>query len=559
MASNTRRPPSTPPESPFNQLPATAVLVAGVVLSLAVFLGARLSEQAEFDAEFGRQALNRAYAVQRTIATNLQVIESVAAFYTASNDVTRDEFHGFTRPLLDHDSAIQAIEWAPRVPRSQRAQYEEAARRDGLPGFRITEKAGDGAMVEAADRDEYFPVYLAEPDHGNETAIGFDLASDPAREKALRMAAATGRMHTTGRLTLIQEASGQYGFLVFLPVYSKGAPTDSGGARRDNLRGFALGVFRAGDLIRQAMADLVPDGMDLYLLDESAPENERLLHFHPSRTRPDQQRHSAGDRAVPTTGLHQVHALDVPGRKWSLACAPTPGHVAEHVSWQPWAILCVGLTLTAVGTAYLATSAHQRRDLQREVAERKHMMLKLAELSITDDLTSVANRRHLMTRLHEEILRSSRTGLAFTLLMMDLDRFKRVNDDHGHQAGDKMLKDCAATLVDMLRGTDFVARYGGDEFCVLLLDVSVVGAERVAEKVRTALATRLEPAVTASIGIAVWRPGVTADSMLREADIALYKAKQKGRNQACLHIGPQTSASPPPRHQARSCEPVALS
>ncbi len=173
-----------------------------------------------------------------------------------------------------------------------------------------------------------------------------------------------------------------------------------------------------------------------------------------------------------------------------------------------------------------------RNVLERHMLEqeREWMIAELAELSVTDDLTGLANRRRLDERLKEEVLRSERTGHVFTLLMVDLDHFKRVNDQHGHQAGDHVLKQCAAALKKSVRDMDFVARFGGEEFCVLLPETPPNRGAELAERMREAVMSLPAPVPTISVGAAYWEPRVPADEIIRRADEALYRAKESGRD-----------------------------
>jgi diguanylate cyclase (GGDEF)-like protein len=167
--------------------------------------------------------------------------------------------------------------------------------------------------------------------------------------------------------------------------------------------------------------------------------------------------------------------------------------------------------------------------------EKARMLEKLAELSVTDDLTALANRRLLRQRLAEETMRSARSGRPFALLMIDLDHFKEVNDQHGHQVGDSVLRQCASTLKECLRGSDLVARYGGEEFCILLPETSARGARLVAERLRQAVAQLSAPVPTISVGVAMSEPASSADDLIRHADEALYRAKTAGRNRVAVH------------------------
>jgi diguanylate cyclase (GGDEF)-like protein/PAS domain S-box-containing protein len=169
-------------------------------------------------------------------------------------------------------------------------------------------------------------------------------------------------------------------------------------------------------------------------------------------------------------------------------------------------------------------------ELELSNRERARMMERLAEMSVTDELTALANRRYLDRKLEEEISRSQRTQQPFVLLMIDIDHFKAVNDQHGHQVGDETLKRCARAMAESLRRTDFIARYGGEEFCVVLPETPLEAGNPVAEKLRLAAKALPTPSVTVSIGAAQWEPGASATDILQQADKALYAAKEAGRD-----------------------------
>ena len=180
--------------------------------------------------------------IQEKINRNVEIVKSIGSFYAASHKVERSEFRAFVaRPLSQHPG-IQALEWLPRVPHEERSAYEEAARLDGLEGFRITERQKQGVMVPAQDRDEYFPVYHVQPIEGNEAAVGFDLASITARLARLHRSRDNGKMGATERITLVQEKGGQFGFLIYSPVYRTSMPHGTIEERRVNLRVRARGL-----------------------------------------------------------------------------------------------------------------------------------------------------------------------------------------------------------------------------------------------------------------------------------------------------------------------------
>ncbi|MEK7207573.1 MAG: diguanylate cyclase, partial [Pseudomonadota bacterium] len=183
--------------------------------------------------------------------------------------------------------------------------------------------------------------------------------------------------------------------------------------------------------------------------------------------------------------------------------------------------------------AYLAAGA----------IENVRLHERMQDLAVTDKLTGLRNRRLFDERLAEEILRAARYAKPLSLLMLDIDDFKRVNDTHGHPAGDKVLQSLGQLLRSQLRQMDLAARYGGEEFVFILPETDMVGSKLVAERIRRAVATELirlpegqEIGVTASLGIACYPLcGDTAEILLAHADQALYTAKQEGRNRVCLY------------------------
>jgi PAS domain S-box-containing protein len=359
-------------------IPVALTIFVGVMLSVVTFAVALRWEEHAIRDDFKHHRKEQISALKRGIDSNLLIVESLGGLYKASHKVERQEFREFVKPFLLSYPGIQALEWIPRVPDSQRAVYEEGARQDGFPDFQITERQAQGNMVRAAQHEEYFPVYFVEPYEGNELALGFDLASNPTPLEALNRSRETGEMVATARITLVQETGSQFGFLVFLPVYQRGSPTDSIDQRRENLEGFVLGVFRIGDIVEKALTYLESEGIDIYLYDQSAPVAKRLLYFHSSRT---QKRPAAasGDMEIDLrSGPYHAETLDVGGRKWSILSVPTSEFIAASKTWQPWGALSFGLLLTGLLAAYFLVSigrtaelAKINEKLQHEITERK--------------------------------------------------------------------------------------------------------------------------------------------------------------------------------------------
>jgi len=162
----------------------------------------------------------------------------------------------------------------------------------------------------------------------------------------------------------------------------------------------------------------------------------------------------------------------------------------------------------------------------------------VADLALIDDLTGVANRRHLMQRLTEECARAERSGKPFSLLVIDLDGFKTINDTRGHAAGDACLQHFTLMAQTRLRPGDMLARTGGDEFCIVLPQASLREAATIARRLLQICREDAETCVGAdipvsvSIGIAQWveEVGAFPDILIAHADHALYAAKNEGKN-----------------------------
>jgi diguanylate cyclase (GGDEF)-like protein len=174
----------------------------------------------------------------------------------------------------------------------------------------------------------------------------------------------------------------------------------------------------------------------------------------------------------------------------------------------------------------------------------------LRRLATTDPLTGAFNRRHYMDLMSREQRRADRYGTVYSVLMIDIDHFKRVNDTHGHQIGDQAIQAMADACKRTMRPTDIVARYGGEEFIITLTHTEAAGAVKVAERLRQAVADIVLPTdhgalqFTISIGVSTYAKPSRLEQIIGAADEALYAAKKGGRNRVCLGGGAAPAAAP---------------
>ena len=237
----------------------------------------------------------------------------------------------------------------------------------------------------------------------------------------------------------------------------------------------------------------------------------------------------------PTGGLRPASVAVLPLTRWGQLVGSlnlgsvrsdrfVPGMATNFIEW-----------LAAVASVCLENVANNER---------------LKHIGLTDALTGMHNRRYFEQRLREEVDRALRKGYALSLLILDVDHFKHVNDAHGHLIGDVVLREVAEQVKEQLRLSDAMARYGGEEFAVLLVQTDKPTALAIAERIRTAVASqvvhlpdRKNLKVSLSIGVSTLQEslrGADIDLKARElvsaADGALYTAKRTGRNRVISHV-----------------------
>jgi diguanylate cyclase (GGDEF)-like protein len=213
--------------------------------------------------------------------------------------------------------------------------------------------------------------------------------------------------------------------------------------------------------------------------------------------------------------------------------------------FTPYSFISVinGLMMLIVitGATFLSLRHFHLRDvLRRQRRELSAAVERIQELATRDELTGLFNRRHMTDLLKRERRRAERKKTSLLLVLIDIDRFKRVNDVHGHAAGDLVLKNVAFAIEHVLRETDTIGRWGGEEFVMLLPDTDLPVAKHVLSRIRASLAHMTVPVageqltITVSMGVTVYRHGEPIEYALERADQALYSAKDNGRDRVVV-------------------------
>jgi len=236
--------------------------------------------------------------------------------------------------------------------------------------------------------------------------------------------------------------------------------------------------------------------------------------------------------------FHLLMAAVLPARAVALLLLGRQIHYLDQpIDWQ--------MPVYVFGFVYLITTSLGFLLLCKMRAESEVM-----QQAMSDGLTGLANRRALNEAMAHALAMAERSQHPFAVLMVDVDRFKAINDQFGHGAGDATLAAFAQRLQAGLRAQDQPFRYGGEEFCVLLPETEAAGAMALAERLRQHVALPASdgrPALSASFGLAIWQAGDTADALFGRADRALYRAKAQGRDRVELSepagAGPNTQPS----------------
>ena len=353
--------------------------LACLLLTLGVWRMLLAEQHHSIATQFALEAEQRAESIKRQFASETGVVTALLAYYQASRDVDQHEFDAFAKVFLAGPSSIDALQWIPYVPQAQRRAWQTKGARAIDPNYRFRQLAPDGTLAAAGERDTYFPVYFAQsPFGGAPEELGFDWGSDPAARAALLAARDTGEVNAAARVRLPGAPDDDLRMAVFAPVYDNGAETATTDQRRAHLKGFVAGVFRIGDLIQEAIELTPRAGVDLYLLDSSAPAGRRVLLSMPAPGSRKTSRPGAEPRG-PTMDAELFHSSSVVvgDSVYTVYAAATEAYGRKGGAAAPTIALAGGLSVTAVLLVYLVSLVNQRARTERVVEERTAELRKL--------------------------------------------------------------------------------------------------------------------------------------------------------------------------------------
>jgi len=512
--------------SAFNLLFSLLFLVLCALTLFFVF--SELFDKTESELTRFTEAIARRF--DQSLRLSVENLRSVSNLVVSLEDIDLQQFRDITAPGFKSDAGLLLIEWQPVVPGDQRVRFEAEARARGLTDFRLWEPDENGVPVAAKARPEHVPVYFMRARDATDdvmSTLGLDLAWSPLRMRSKWQARDSGLARGSELFEVVTEGSDTANRLVFsisLPVYRGGfAPADEA-RRREELLGFLAGVYVLEDVLGGELEHALASGLNVEVRDTGLTQEDvpiRLLV-------------STGD----ASSFDSEVELDVYGNALRLRVVATDRFVSEQFEalWLalPGAVLLLGL----ITMYFLRRLEIEQLRLVAAKQQLQALNVQLQELSDSDPLTGLYNRRAMQARIGQELDRIARHGGVISLLMVDIDHFKTVNDNWGHNSGDEVLVEFARMCKSATRNLDMVSRWGGEEFAILLAQAGHTEALQFAQRLRREVAGRAFPVadlqaevhITASIGISTIRESVPATQWIEQADRALYEAKRSGRN-----------------------------
>lgn len=338
--------------------------------------------------EFENNVSSIDYLFKRSLDSSENVLTSLQSFFEASSEVTRNEFKQFVKRTLNKHQNIQALSWNPVVLNKDRKKYVLQAKNDGYNNFDFTQKV-NGKLVTDNQRPYYYVVYFIEPYIGNQAALGFNLASNPNRLGAMQKAAENNQLVATQRIHLVQKGEGEYGVILFAPVYHIKSDLNSKEGRLKNLQGFLSAVLQMKITIHSilysnasgAAKDLfINRDISITLNDTSAPNSKQLLYQSNVNSK------NAANELLNALSISKNYIFG--DRVWKLTIAPTEKYLHKLLTWKYWTSLYFILLFIIIADLFLLLLSGQNVKIKKEVEEQTSKLKKesLEKLQILDSL-----------------------------------------------------------------------------------------------------------------------------------------------------------------------------
>ncbi len=497
-----------------------------------------LRTESDFEEAF-QQAVRQVEAKADTFEVAL---EGFASFLAVSGDISDDEIRTYVRSVRELYSDLYMFEITSRVEHHQRDSFEQSMRERGYPDFHIHgyDFRGSQQVVPVTERPVYYPVRFMEPEpEGGNAVLGLDIGStSPVVLEAMMRSLKLKRPVASRPFPMIE---GGKGYILYSPVI---IPTDNHSQESGTgPLSFAMLVVRASDLLPEWLQDQDSYTVSLSYRQTTTDSHREILIEPVSRENANLLSGIVGQYS------HSVE-LSSPSQPFEL-------FLSRSVRWAdltPWRFLMVFLS----GTLLSVYGGHRLIRTGQQRASAREAQARLYHRANFDPLTDLPNASLLADRAGQAIRIAERSGSRVALCYLDIDRFKAINDSWGHEAGDELLTEIAGRLRAVLRDEDTAARIHGDEFIVLLPEVSSPRApERISDRIASVFDQPFTIAgrqvrVRGSIGTALYPDDAeNLEALLNISDRRMYAQKHLTETSTPATGDPATSVIIPEPENSR--------
>jgi diguanylate cyclase (GGDEF)-like protein len=491
--------------------------LVGLMLSYTAFFTINYYEEQHIQQQFEATFKDKVTSLTQAISAIDKVFLATRSMLEIKTDLKQSDFAELINNDFLINTGMQGVEWAPAVAHHDANAFEQAVRASGVFDYQIRAVEDSNTQCDQAEHQQLFPVLFAQPSDLVGHELGLQLSSDCTIADSMNKALKTKTITTAN----FYNQQYELGLRLLLPVLN----------HTEELRGYIVGIVMINQLIDTLWGDL------------TGTENYQLLIFNNNdRSQKIYDSHWR-DQCDINCALHSTQrsltaSIPFANQAWSIEFSQFRANTMGHFYSYALAILLLMLTLGL--SIYLWSSINRVRWANNLVKERTESLRHQAS---HDDLTQLLNKQELSNRLGKLTKKKYKNSIGgFSLLFIDLDHFKKVNDTKGHLVGDKLLQQVAQRLKQAARLNDDIFRFGGDEFAVLLhhthcrATVALV-AERILDKLmQTYFIDDNKYRIGASIGVSLIDCHRASPSeIVRNADIAMYEAKRLGRGQIIFY------------------------
>ena len=368
-----------------NRMMPLSILLSGLfILSTLLFMVMRDDDIHSVQQRLQKHVAPLLEGVQQEIKDIEGVLDSIVRFYNASEKVTRQEFKAFVKGALKRHPSLQALSWNPIVYEKDRPAYISLARKEGFKNFDFKKRLG-GKVMKTAGANFYYVIYFIEPFLGNEKALGFDLASNAKRKKALDLARDSNKLSATEKIKLVQGGSAHSAVIMFAPVYSKNKNLSTLKQRQKHIQGFVSAVFRITSLVNNILLSQHHVILRTFYLDKNfnvmlydISDGQKKVLFGKDKD------HINKRIAAIINETKIVMPMGFANKKWRLEILPTEKYLKALFTWKSWLVMTFTLLFVGVinilllvwtGERYRISQDLVLREKDKNDLERKHQAI----------------------------------------------------------------------------------------------------------------------------------------------------------------------------------------